>query len=145
MLRDAILRAETLADRLSSEPEIELLALVMQTASFRYVPSDLDSSRTDPSVASYLDLLNHRLAADLDRASSLRIDERPLNGGLAIQLGVTDHPAMSWPLECIPPLVTCAGRRLDSTYRCRIEAEPQAGSESSSFSTRFAAAKSGRS
>lgn len=145
MLRDAILRAESLADRLGREPEIELLAQVIQTASFRYIPSDLDSSRTDPSVAFYLDLLNQRLAVELDQTTDLTVSERTLHGSVVICVAVLHRATDRDGLARVAPIVRRRGNRLDSSYRCRIDSEGHAGKASSSWSSSPAAVRSGRS
>ena len=117
MIRDDIHLARALFDLLSQHPEIEPLSQNLSITTFRYVPRDLvDLADTDP-VAHYLNELNQKILARIERSGEIYLSTAILKGRFALRTCVVNFRTSLADIEAFPEVVLRLGRETDSELR----------------------------
>jgi aromatic-L-amino-acid/L-tryptophan decarboxylase len=115
MISDDIRLAQALFERISQYPELEALTQSLSITTFRYVPTNLDSS--DEKAASYLDELNLELLTRLQASGEAYLSNAVVQGKFALRACVVNFRTSLADIEALPPIVVRMGRALDLELR----------------------------
>jgi glutamate/tyrosine decarboxylase-like PLP-dependent enzyme len=115
MISDDIRLAQALFERISQNAELEALTQSLSITTFRFVPTDLDSS--DYEAASYLNELNLALLTRLQGSGKAYLSNAVVLGKFALRACIVNFRTSLSDIEALLPIVLETGRALDLEMR----------------------------
>ncbi len=111
MIQDDIALARYLYDLALGHPELEALTHNLSITTLRYVPRELCTSLGSEHTEHYLNKLNERLLADIERSGEAFISNAVIDGTYALRFCIVNFRATASDIEAMPQLVVNLGRR----------------------------------
>ena len=119
MIAEDIELARALWDLADEEPELEALTRHLSIATYRYVPSDLWSRRSDKFVRSYLNELNQEVQSRMERSGRAFVSHAVLDGIHALRMCVVNFRTRLEDVRALAELSVELGREADASMRSR--------------------------
>jgi aromatic-L-amino-acid/L-tryptophan decarboxylase len=111
MIQDDIILARYLYDLAADHPELEAITHNLSITTLRYVPQELRASLGSKPVEDYLNQLNQRLLAAIERSGEAFISNAVIAGKYALRFCIVNFRASSGDIEAMPELVVRMGRQ----------------------------------
>jgi aromatic-L-amino-acid/L-tryptophan decarboxylase len=115
MISDDIRLARELFKRVARCPELQAFTQSLSIATFRFVPSGLDSEKG--SVGQYLDDLNRELLTRLQNSGEAYLSNAVIFGKFALRACIVNFRTSLTDVDSLAPLVVRIGRELDLVLR----------------------------
>src|SRR6266567_9359670 len=110
MIQDDITLARYLYDLALEHPELEAFTHNLSITTLRYVPRELRASLGSEQTEQYLNKLNERLLADIERSGEAFISNAVIGGTYALRFCIVNFRATVGYIEAMPQLVINLGR-----------------------------------
>ncbi len=110
MIQDDITLARYLFDLAVEHPDLEAFTHNMSITTLRYVPRELRASLGSEQTEQYLNKLNERLLADIERSGEAFISNAVIGGTYALRFCIVNFRATVGDIEAMPQLVINLGR-----------------------------------
>jgi len=117
MIADDIGLSRRLAAAVGASDELELFTQDLSITTFRYVPLDLQASRTEPDVAAYLDGLNAAVLDAMQRGGEAFVSNAVIHGRYALRACIVNFHTAAADVDAVPGIAIAHGRRLDAERR----------------------------
>jgi len=130
MIGDDIALSRAMAAAVDRHPALEVVTQSLSITTFRYVPADLQATRTDAGVAAYLDTLNAAILDALQKGGALFVSNAVIRGRYALRACIVNFHTDVADVEAVPALVAAEGARLDERLRAATEQSPGRGPSS---------------
>jgi glutamate/tyrosine decarboxylase-like PLP-dependent enzyme len=117
MIQDDITLAHYLYDLAIDHPELEAVTQHLSIATLRYVPRDLRASLGSKSTEDYLNHLNQRLLAAVEKSGEAFISNAVIEGKYVLRFCIVNFRASTCDIEAMPQLIVRLGRQVDSELR----------------------------
>jgi glutamate/tyrosine decarboxylase-like PLP-dependent enzyme len=114
MIEDDIILARYLYDLAADHPELEAITHNLSITTLRYVPPELRAGLGSKPVEEYLNQLNQRLLAAIERSGEAFISNAVIAGKYALRFCIVNFRASSADIEAMPHLVVRLGRQVHS-------------------------------
>jgi glutamate/tyrosine decarboxylase-like PLP-dependent enzyme len=111
MIQDDIILARYLYDLAADHPELEAITHNLSITTLRYVPQELRASLGSKPVEDYLNSLNQRLLAAIEKSGEAFISNAVIAGKYALRFCIVNFRASSGDIEAMPELVVRLGRQ----------------------------------
>jgi glutamate/tyrosine decarboxylase-like PLP-dependent enzyme len=115
MIGDDCRLAELLHRAADAHPELEALSLGLSIATFRYLPSGLDTDRD--GAEAYLDELNEAVLERLKIGGEMFVTNALVRGHFALRACIVNFRTTEADIAMIPEIVARAGRVIDGDLR----------------------------
>ncbi len=115
MISDDIRLAQALFERIPRYPGLEALTQSLSITTFRFVPTDLNSS--GEAAAAYLDKLNLELLTRLQNSGQAYLSNAVIHGKFALRACIVNFRTSLADVEALLPIVVSMGTELDTTLR----------------------------
>ena len=112
MIQDDIILARYLYDLAADHPELEAITHNLSITTLRYVPQELRASLGSKPVEDYLNQLNQRLLAAIERSGEAFMSNAVIAGKYALRFCIVNFRASSGDIEAMPELVVRFGRQV---------------------------------
>ncbi len=129
MIAEDIELARALWDMADAAPELEALTLNLSIATYRYVPSDLWSRRSDKVVRSYLNEVNQEVQSRMERSGRAFVSHAVLDGVHALRMCVVNFRTRLEDVRALAELSVELGREADASMRSRLTVSAEAAEE----------------
>jgi glutamate/tyrosine decarboxylase-like PLP-dependent enzyme len=110
MIQDDITLAQYLYNLAVEHPELEAFTQSLSITTMRYVPRELRASLGSKQTQDYLNKLNERLLADIEKSGEAFISNAVIDGTYALRFCITNFRATASDIEAMPQLVVKLGR-----------------------------------
>ena len=104
MIQDDIILARYLYDLAADHPELEAITHHLSITTLRYVPQELRASLGSKPVEDYLNDLNQRLLAAIEKSGEAFISNAVIAGKYALRFCIVNFRASSGDIEAMPEL-----------------------------------------
>ena len=111
MIQDDIILARYLYDLAADHPELEAITHNLSITTLRYVPQELRASLGSKPIEDYLNQLNQRLLAAIEKSGEAFISNAVIAGKYALRFCIVNFRASSGDIEAMPELVVRLGRQ----------------------------------
>ena len=111
MIQDDIILARYLYDLAADHPELEAITHNLSITTLRYVPQELRAGLGSKPIEDYLNQLNQRLLAAIERSGEAFISNAVIAGKYALRFCIVNFRASSGDIEAMPELVVRLGRQ----------------------------------
>jgi glutamate/tyrosine decarboxylase-like PLP-dependent enzyme len=111
MIRDDITLARYLYDLAANHPELEALTHNLSITTLRYVPRELRATLGCERTEHYLNELNERLLAVIEKSGEGFMSNAVLAGKYALRFCIVNFRASTADIEAMPQLVARLGRQ----------------------------------
>jgi glutamate/tyrosine decarboxylase-like PLP-dependent enzyme len=111
MIQDDMILARYLYDLAADHPELEAITHHLSITTLRYVPQELRPSLGSKPVEDYLNQLNQRLLAAIERSGEAFISNAVIAGKYCLRFCIVNFRATSGDIEAMPQLVVRLGRQ----------------------------------
>jgi glutamate/tyrosine decarboxylase-like PLP-dependent enzyme len=111
MIQDDITLARYLYDLAADHPELEAITNHLSITTLRYVPQELRASLGSKPVEDYLNNLNLRLLAAIEKSGEAFISNALIAGRYCLRFCIVNFRATSCDIEAMPQLVVRLGRQ----------------------------------
>ena len=111
MIQDDITLARYLYDLAADHPELEAITNHLSITTLRYVPQELRASLGSKPVEDYLNDLNQRLLAAIERSGEAFISNALIAGKYCLRFCIVNFRATAGDMEAMPQLVVRLGRQ----------------------------------
>ena len=111
MIQDDIILARYLYDLAADHPELEAITHNLSITTLRYVPQELRASLGSKPIEDYLNHLNQRLLAAIEKSGEAFISNAVIAGKYALRFCIVNFRASSGDIEAMPQLVVRLGRQ----------------------------------
>jgi hypothetical protein len=112
-----ILLARHLYELASGHPELEAITHNLSITTLRYVPPELRANLGNPQTEDYLNQLNQRLLAAIEKSGEAFISNAVLAGKYALRFCIVNFRASTGDIEAMPQLLVCLGRQAHAELR----------------------------
>lgn len=125
MIQDDIALARYLYDLAASHPELEALTHHLSITTLRYVPEDLRSTLGSEKTETYLNELNERLLASIEKSGEAFVSNAVIAGKYALRFCIVNFRTSTGDIEAMPELIVRLGRQIHADLsdavdsRCR--------------------------
>jgi glutamate/tyrosine decarboxylase-like PLP-dependent enzyme len=116
MILDDITLARYLYDLAVDHPELEALTHNLSITTLRYVPRELRSSLGSEPTEDYLNLLNQRLLAAIEKSGEAFLSNAVVAGKYALRFCIVNFRASAADMEAMPELVARLGREVHAQH-----------------------------
>jgi len=110
MIQDDITLARYLFDVAVEHPDLEAFTHNLSITTLRYIPPELRTSLGSEKTEHYLNKLNERLLADIERSGEAFISNAVIGGTYALRFCIVNFRATASDIEAMPQLVVNLGR-----------------------------------
>ena len=110
MIQDDITLARYLYDLALEHTELEVFTHNLSITTLRYVPLELRTSLGSEQTEQYLNKLNERLLADIERSGEAFISNAVIGRTNALRFCIVNFRATAGDIEAMPQLVVNFGR-----------------------------------
>lgn len=117
MIGDDIALARQLYAHVESHPDLEAISVGLSIATFRFVPRDLRAGGSAGELAEYLDSLNEKLLAELQRGGEVYLSNAIVGGRFALRACIVNFRTTERDIRQVPAIVARAGRVVDEELR----------------------------
>ena len=111
MIQDDIALARYLYDLAANHPELEALTHHLSITTVRYVPEDLRSTLGSEKTEKYLNELNERLLASIEKSGEAFVSNAVIAGKYALRFCIVNFRASAVDIEAMPELIVRLGRQ----------------------------------
>jgi len=111
MIQDDIALARYLYDLAANHPELEALTHHLSITTVRYVPEDLRSTLGSEKTEKYLNELNERLLASIEKSGEAFVSNAAIAGKYALRFCIVNFRASAVDIEAMPELIVRLGRQ----------------------------------
>ena len=111
MIQDDIVLARYLYDLAADHPELEAITHNLSITTLRYVPQELRASLGSEQTEEYLNQLNQRLLAAIEKSGEAFISNAVIGGKYALRFCIVNFRASAGDIEAMPQLVVRLGRQ----------------------------------
>jgi aromatic-L-amino-acid/L-tryptophan decarboxylase len=112
MIRDDITLARYLYDLAAGDPELEAITNHLSITTLRYVPSELRSRLGSLQTEDYLNLLNQRLLAAIEKSGEAFVSNAVIAGKYVLRFCIVNFRTSTGDIEAMPQLVVRLGRQV---------------------------------
>ena len=112
LIGDDIALAKRMYDRVDAHPELEAITNALSITTFRYVPNDLDTSRSAEDREKYLNELNSTLLTRLQEQGELYLSNGVIDGKFTLRACIVNFRTSAADVDAVPEIVVREGRRL---------------------------------
>jgi aromatic-L-amino-acid/L-tryptophan decarboxylase len=112
MIQDDITLARYLYDLAVDHPELEAITHNLSITTLRYVPQELRAGLGSAQTEDYLDELNRRLLAAIEKSGEAFISNAVIAGKYALRFCIVNFRASAGDIEAMPELVVHLGRQV---------------------------------
>jgi len=117
MIQDDILLARHLYDLASDHPELEAITHNLSITTLRYVPQELRAKLGNSQTEDYLNQLNQRLLAAIEKSGEAFISNAVIGGKYALRFCIVNFRASTGDVEAMPQLLVRFGRQAHAELR----------------------------
>jgi aromatic-L-amino-acid/L-tryptophan decarboxylase len=114
MIQDDINLANHLYDLAANHPELEALTQNLSITTLRYVPRELRASLGCERTENYLNELNERLLAGIEKSGEAFMSNAVVAGKYALRFCIVNFRTSTGDIEAMPELVVRWGRQIHS-------------------------------
>ena len=111
MIQDDIILARRLYELASDHPELEAVTHQLSITTLRYVPQELRASVGCPQTEDYLNQLNQRLLAAIEKSGEAFISNAVIAGKYALRFCIVNFRTSTGDIEAMPQLLVRLGRQ----------------------------------
>jgi len=112
MIEDDITLARYLYDLAADHPELEALSHHLSITTLRYVPVELRTTLGSERTESYLNELNERLLAAIEKSGEAFMSNAVIAGKYALRLCIVNFQTSTGDIEAMPQLIARLGRKI---------------------------------
>jgi glutamate/tyrosine decarboxylase-like PLP-dependent enzyme len=112
MIQDDIALARYLYKLAEDHPELEAITHHLSIATLRYVPQELRAGLGFERTEEYLDELNRRLLAAIEKSSEAFISNAVVAGKYVLRFCIVNFRASAGDIEAMPELIAHLGRQV---------------------------------
>jgi glutamate/tyrosine decarboxylase-like PLP-dependent enzyme len=117
MIQDDIILARHLYELASDHPELEAVTHQLSITTLRYVPQELRASLGCPQTEDYLNQLNQRLLAAIEKSGEAFISNAVIAGKYALRFCIVNFRTSTGDIEAMPQLLVRLGRQAHAELR----------------------------
>ena len=117
MIRDDITLARYLYDLAVDHPELEAITHHLSITTLRYVPQELRSGVGSEKTECYLNELNRRLLAAIEKSGEAFVSNAVIAGKFALRFCIVNFRTAAGDIEAMPELITNLGAREHAELR----------------------------
>jgi aromatic-L-amino-acid decarboxylase len=117
MIQDDIILARHLYELASDHPELEAVTHQLSITTLRYVPQELRASLGCPQTEDYLNQLNQRLLAAIEKSGEAFISNAVIAGKYALRFCIVNFRTSTGDIEAMPQLLVRLGRQAHDELR----------------------------
>ncbi len=117
MIQDDIILARHLYELASDHPELEAVTNQLSITTLRYVPQELRASLGCPQTEGYLNHLNQRLLAAIEKSGEAFISNAVIAGKYALRFCIVNFRTSTGDIEAMPQLLVRLGRQAHAELR----------------------------
>jgi len=117
MIQDDITLARYLYDLAVDHPELEAITHHLSITTLRYVPPELRRDLGSEQTEEYLNELNRRLLAAVEKSGEAFISSAVIDGTYALRFCIVNFRASAVDIEAMPESVAHLGRRVHNELR----------------------------
>ena len=121
MIQDDITLARYLHDLAMDHPELEALTHHLSITTLRYVPQELRAGLGSERTEDYLNELNRRLLAAIEKSGEAFISNAVIAGKYALRFCIVNFRASAGDIEAMPELIVRLGRQVHAEQSNPIE------------------------
>jgi aromatic-L-amino-acid decarboxylase len=110
MIQDDIILARYLYDLVEEHPELEALTHNLSITTLRYVPPELRASLGSEPTEEYLNQLNQRVLAAIEKSGEAFVSNAVIEGKYALRVCIVNFRASTGDMEAMPELFVRLGR-----------------------------------
>jgi aromatic-L-amino-acid decarboxylase len=125
MIEDDITLARYLYDLAVEHTELEAFTHNLSITTLRYVPLELRASVGSELTEQYLNKLNERLLADIERSGEAFISNAVIGGTYALRFCIVNFRATAADMEAMPQLIVNLGRLAHAELGNQLAGSPQ--------------------
>ena len=111
MIQDDIALARYLYDLAAAHPELEAVTHHLSITTLRYVPRELQDSAGSRPTEDYLNQLNQRLLAAMEKSGEAFASNAVIDGKYCLRFCIVNFRASTGDMEAMPELVVRLGRQ----------------------------------
>ena len=112
MIQDDITLSRYLYDLAADHPELEALTQHLSITTLRYVPVELRATLGSESTEKYLNELNERLLAAIEKSGEAFMSNALVAGKYALRLCIVNFRTSTGDIEAMPHLIAHFGRQI---------------------------------
>ena len=112
MIQDDMTLARYLYDLAVDHPELEAITNHLSITTLRYVPQELRASLGSEQTEDYLNQLNQRLLADIEKSGEAFVSNAVIAGKYALRFCIVNFRASAGDIQAMPQLVVHLGRQI---------------------------------
>jgi aromatic-L-amino-acid/L-tryptophan decarboxylase len=112
MIEDDMTLARYLHDLAANHPELEALSHHLSITTLRYVPPELRSTLGSEKTEAYLNQLNERLLAAIEKSGGAFMSNAVINGKYALRFCIVNFRTSTGDIEAMPQLIARLGRQI---------------------------------
>ena len=112
MIQDDITLARYLYDLAVDHPELEAITNHLSITTLRYVPHELRAGLGSQQTEDYLNQLNQRLLAAIEKSGEAFISNAVIAGKYALRFCIVNFRASTGDVEAMPQLIAQLGRQI---------------------------------
>jgi aromatic-L-amino-acid/L-tryptophan decarboxylase len=117
MIQDDIILARHLYELASDHPELEAITHNLSITTLRYVPQELRANLGCPRTEDYLNQLNQRLLAAIEKSGEAFISNAVIAGKYALRFCIVNFRTSTDDIEAMPQLLVRLGRQAHAELR----------------------------
>jgi glutamate/tyrosine decarboxylase-like PLP-dependent enzyme len=112
MIQDDIMLARHLCDLAADHPELEALTHHLSITTLRYVPVELRASLGSESTEKYLNELNSRILAAIEKSGEAFMSNAVVDGRFALRFCIVNFRTSTGDIEAMPNMIARFGRQI---------------------------------
>jgi glutamate/tyrosine decarboxylase-like PLP-dependent enzyme len=120
MIEDDIILARYLYELAAGHPELEAITHHLSITTLRYVPRELRASLGSQPTEDYLNQLNQRLLAAIEKSGEAFISNAVIAGKYALRFCIMNFRASTVDIEAMPQLVVHLGQQVHAELHSSI-------------------------
>jgi glutamate/tyrosine decarboxylase-like PLP-dependent enzyme len=126
MIQDDISLARYLYDLAENHPELEALTHNLSITTLRYVPCELRATLGSERTESYLNDLNERLLAAIEKSGEAFMSNAVIAGKYALRFCIVNFRASTVDIEAMPELIVRLGRQIHADSGSHLDENKKA-------------------
>src|SRR5215469_2645936 len=115
MIQDDIILARYLYDLAANHPELEAITQRLSITTLRYVPPELRTSLGSEPVEEYLNHLNQRVLAAIEKSGEAFMSNAVIDGKYVLRFCIVNFRASTCDIEAMPEPVARLGRQIHAS------------------------------
>jgi aromatic-L-amino-acid/L-tryptophan decarboxylase len=112
MIQDDISLAHYLYELAAAHPELETFTHHLSITTLRYVPEELRPGLGSAAVEEYLNQLNQRLLAEIEKSGEAFLSNAVVDGKFVLRSCIVNFRASTADMEALPQLIVLLGRQV---------------------------------